>query len=88
MLFHFTPMTTPYALQIFQWEYEGPYAFYNYDKAADHILNASLWGNTLFAALDETDQLVGELTLGFLDPQYEWVSQTDMDAGRLEGCIL
>jgi ribosomal-protein-alanine N-acetyltransferase len=88
MQFHFTAMTLDHARCILAWKYNGPYAFYNYAKSADHILNTDLWGRTLFAALDATGQLVGELTLGFLDPDFEWVSQADIDAGRLEGCIL
>lgn len=88
MQFHFTPMTSEYAQQIVTWKYEGPYAFYNYDRSAEHILNASQWGNMLFAVLDENAQLVGELTLGFLDRDEEWVPQADMDTGKLEGCIL
>lgn len=51
-------------------------------------MNASQWGNTLFAVLNEADQLAGELTLGFLVHDEEWVSQAAMDAGLLEGCIL
>jgi len=88
MQFHFTPMTSGYAHRIVTWKYEDPYDFYNYDKSSDEILNGCLWGNTLFAVLDDTAQLVGELTLGFLDQDEEWVSQAAMDAGQLAGCIL
>ncbi len=88
MLYHFTPLTRDYAQAILTWKYDGPYAFYDYDKSADHILNAEAWGSTLFAALDETDALVGELTVGFLDQDEEWVPQAAMDGGHLDNCIL
>ena len=88
MQFQFTAMTLEYACCVLKWKYEGPYAFYDYDRSEEHILDASQWGNTLFAVLDESARLVGELTLGFLDGEEEWVSQADMNAGQLEGCIL
>lgn len=88
MQFHFTSMTPEYACRILEWKYPAPYDFYDYDKAADHILDSGQWGNTLFAVLDQTGQLVGELTFGFIDGSDEWVSQVQMDAGQLEDCIL
>lgn len=88
MRFHFLPMTAEHAACILNWKYPPPYDLYDYDKAAEHILDSAGWGKTLFAALDETGALAGELTLGFLDRDDEWVSLDDMQAGRLEGCIL
>jgi len=88
MRFRLIPMTPEHAGQILTWKYPTPYDLYDYDRAADHILDASQWGKTLFAALDESGALVGELTLGFLDRADEWVSWEDIQAGRLEGCIL
>jgi len=88
MRFHFLPMTSEYAGRILTWKYPPPYDLYDYDKAAEHILDSAGWGKTLFAALDETGALAGELTLGFLDRAGEWVSLEDMQAGRLDGCIL
>lgn len=87
-MFHFVAMTVDHARRIVEWKYDGLYAFYNYDKEAGHILDASQWGNTLFAVLDEANELVGELTLGFLDRDDEWVPQAVMDKGLLVGCIL
>jgi ribosomal-protein-alanine N-acetyltransferase len=86
--YRFTDMTGAYARRIVGWKYDGPFAIYNYDREADHILDARQWGHTLFAVLDENAELVGELSLGFLDADEEWVSQPDMDAGQLDGCIL
>ena len=88
MQFQFTAMTLEYAQRIVEWKYAGQYAFYNYDKSKDHLLDGAKWGKTLFAALDETAQLVGELTLGFQDPQGQWLPQAAVDAGQLDGCIL
>ncbi len=88
MRFHFLAMTAEHATCILNWKYPPPYDLYDYDKAAEHILDSVGWGKTLFAALDETGALAGELTLGFLDPTDEWVSLDDMQAGRLDGCIL
>ncbi len=88
MRFRFLPMTSEHAARILTWKYPPPYDLYDYDKAAEHILDSTGWGKTLFAALDETGALAGELTLGFLDRDDEWVSLDDMQAGRLAGCIL
>lgn len=88
MRFHFVPMTADYAACTLTWKYPPPYDLYDYDKAAEHILDSVGWGRTLFAALDETAALVGELTLGFLDRNDEWISLDDMQAGRLDDCIL
>ncbi len=88
MLYHFAPLNADHARAILRWKYDGPYALYNYDKYSDFMLESSRWGSTLFVALDEANVLVGELTIGFLDPNFEWVSQPDMDAGQLDNSIL
>ncbi|MCA1899416.1 MAG: GNAT family N-acetyltransferase [Chloroflexi bacterium] len=88
MRFRFLPMTAEYAARILTWRYPPPYDVYDYDKAAEHMLDSAGWGKTLFAALDENGALAGELTLGFLDQDDEWVPLDDMQAGRLDGCIL
>jgi len=87
-VYQIVPMTADLAQQVVTWKYDGPYAFYDYCNEADHILDTSEWGKTLFAVLDESGQLCGEVSFGFLDPADEWVAQEDMDAGRLENCIL
>lgn len=84
----FTPMTDEYARQILTWKYKGQYAQYDYENEAEHILDTGEWGNTLFAVLDETNTLIGELSFGFLDESDEWISQTSLEAGQTEGAIL
>lgn len=88
MQFRVIPMTAEYACRILEWKYDEPYTLYNYDRCSDDILNTSQWGNSLFAIVNEAGELIGELTLGFLDQEDEWVSRADMEAGQLEGCIL
>ncbi len=91
MQFQFVAMSRVDARAILTWKYLGPYAFYNYEKSAPHLLDAAKWGRTLFAVHDEDNplaQLVGELTVGFLKPDGAWLSQAEMDAGQLEGCML
>ena len=88
MNFQIVPMNLEFARAILEWTYDGPYAVYNYDKSAGHLLDAGKWGSTLFAVLDESGSLTGELTLGFLNAAGDWVPQADMDAGKLDGCIL
>ncbi len=88
MPYHFTPLNRVYAETILTWKYDGPYAFYDYHQSSDHILKMDAWGSTLFAALDESGNLIGELTIGFLDQDEEWVPQAEMDACHLDHCIL
>ncbi len=62
----FVPMNQQYAKEmIAYWKYEGIYAFHDYANEADHILETAGWGKGLFAALDEEEVLVGELTIDF-----------------------
>lgn len=88
MQFHIVPMTAAYANTILAWTYDGPYSFYDYHKSASHLLDSAKWGRSIFAVLNEAGQLVGELTLGFLDPSGEWLSQAAVDAGELQDCVL
>ncbi len=88
MQFIITPMAVETAREIVGWKYDGQYAFYDYDKDADHILDAAKWGRSLFAVCDEEGQLCGELTLWFQNAADERVPQADVDAGRLAGCVL
>lgn len=45
-------------------------------------------GEYVFAVLDESNELVGELSLCFLDTYDEWIPIPEMDNGLLEGWIL
>ncbi len=88
MSYHFTALTLAYSQSILTWQYDGPYAIYNYEKYSDFMLNSGNWGSKIFAVRDDCDALVGELSIGFLDRDEEWVPQADVEAGRLDGCIL
>jgi ribosomal-protein-alanine N-acetyltransferase len=64
----FVPMTAEHAHTIVeQWKYDGEYSIYDYSNEADHILDSSAWGVGLFAILDGTGELVGELSIEFFD---------------------
>ena len=39
-------MTREYASRILTWRYPPPYNLYNYDKAAEHMLDSTGWGKT------------------------------------------
>lgn len=88
MQFNLIPMNAEHARQIVEWKYDGPYAFYDYDKEADHILDSTKWGRSLFAVTNSAGELCGELTVWFQNAADERVSQDDIDAGRLAGCEL
>lgn len=49
------------------WRYEGEYAVYDYINEAEHMLDPSGWGRGVFAVLDETGELAGELSIEFFD---------------------
>lgn len=90
MNFRFVSMNAAYAQRIVaEWRYEGQYAIYDYDHEAEHMLDEEEWGDGLFAVLDGTGELVGELSFWFLDEaKDDWVPRADAVAGRLEGSIL
>lgn len=88
MQFNITAMNAEHARQIVEWKYDGPYAFYDYDKETDHILDSAKWGRSLFTATNEAGELCGELTIWFQNAADERVPQADVDAGRLAGCDL
>lgn len=88
MQFLITPMTPEHARQIVEWKYDGPYAFYDYDKEAGHILDSAKWGRSLFAVTGTQGELCGELTLWFQNAADERVLQDEVDAKRLAGCDL
>lgn len=84
MQFIITPMTDGHARQIVEWKYDGPYALYDYDKEAGHILDSAKWGRSLFAVENEAGQLCGELTIWFQNAADERVPQDEVDASRLD----
>ncbi len=49
------------------WKYPDPYAIYDYANEADHMLDAEGWGSGIFAVLNQCGELIGELSLEFID---------------------
>jgi len=67
-------MTSEYATTIVEnWKYKNEYAIYDYINEADHMLDSDGWGKGIFAVLDENGNLVGELSVEFLDENDEYV---------------
>jgi ribosomal-protein-alanine N-acetyltransferase len=68
MEYEFVPMTREYAHAIVdQWKYGGEYSIYDYSNEAEHMLDPTAWGVGLFAVLDSSGELVGELSIEFFD---------------------
>ena len=68
MDYKFVPMTREYAQAIVEgWKYGGEYSIYDYSNEADHMLDPSAWEAGIFAVLDEAGELVGEVSIEFLD---------------------
>lgn len=88
MEFTVVPMRAELAREIVDWKYDGPFAFYDYDQEASHILDSEKWGRTLFAVIGEAGELCGELTVWFQDEAGERVPQAHADSGRLANCNL
>jgi ribosomal-protein-alanine N-acetyltransferase len=89
MHYHFVPMTEEYArIIVAQWQYGGEYAFHDYANEAEHILDTSGWGKSVFAALNENDELVGELTTEFFDEHDEYVEYEDFDVAHLSSAEM
>ncbi|MDF2673447.1 MAG: N-acetyltransferase [Clostridiales bacterium] len=70
MKFIFVPMNEEYAEQMLEcWKYEGEYSIYNYINEKDWIMEREAWGRDLFAVINESDELIGELSMQFFDPK-------------------
>lgn len=62
----FVPMNTEYANEMIDnWKYGDKYHIYDYVNESELLLDESNWGTGKFAATDEQDCLVGELTIDF-----------------------
>ncbi len=84
MKYNFIPMNQEYANEIVaHWKYDGEYSVYDYANEADHILDSNSWGKGLFAVLDESGDLVGELTTEFFDENDEYIEYDDFDDEKL-----
>ena len=73
MKYTFVPMNSEYATKIVNtWKYENEYAIYDYSNETDHMLEAEAWGCGIFAILNQDRELVGELSIEFLDGEDEF----------------
>ena len=78
MKYRFVPMTSEYARTIVDsWRYGGEYSIYDYANEADHMLDPTAWGVGLFAVLDDSGVLVGELSIEFFDEEDRHTEYTD-----------
>jgi ribosomal-protein-alanine N-acetyltransferase len=70
MKYTFVPMNQEYASTIVDtWKYEKEYSIYDYSNEADHMLDKEGWGNGIFAVLNQEGDLIGELSIEFIDLQ-------------------
>lgn len=68
MEYQFVPMTQEYAQAIVEgWKYGGEYSVYDYSNESDHMLDPAAWEAGIFAVLDDSGDLVGEVSIEFLD---------------------
>lgn len=58
---------------IVHWKYDGEYSIYDYANEREHLLDETIWGNGLFAVLDEHDQLIGEVTIEFFKDEENYI---------------
>jgi [ribosomal protein S18]-alanine N-acetyltransferase len=78
MDYSFVPMTRGYASTIVEtWKYEDEYSIYDYSNEADHMLDEQGWGTGIFAVLDQAGELVGELSIEFIDQQGQYLEYLD-----------
>ena len=72
MKFKFIPMNLEYAKEMINnWKYDGKYHIYDYLNEEELLLDEKNWGVGRFAALDEENNLVGELTIEFFEEEDE-----------------
>jgi ribosomal-protein-alanine N-acetyltransferase len=80
MNYHFVPMNAAYARTIVDaWKYENEYSIYDYANEAGHILDTESWGKGLFAVLSQEGELVGELSIEFIDAQDQYTDYQDYE---------
>jgi [ribosomal protein S18]-alanine N-acetyltransferase len=62
-MFSYVPMTKEYAEGIaYNWKYEGEYSLYNMTEDEEDLqefLNLKTWADSVYAVLDEQEQLIG-----------------------------
>jgi ribosomal-protein-alanine N-acetyltransferase len=70
--FKFVAMNLEYAKEMInKWKYGGEYHIYDYVNEEELLLDEKNWGVSRFAALDEENNLVGELTIEFFKEEDE-----------------
>ncbi len=76
----FVPMSRQYVLTIVDtWKYEKEYSIYDYSNEADHMLDEEGWGRGIFAVLNQEGDLIGELSIEYLDAQGQYTNYRDFD---------
>lgn len=81
MKHNFVPMNKLYGIEISDnWKYKDEYAIYDYVYEKDDLLDEGGWGFNRFAVLDESDNLIGELTVSF----FREVEENSEDDGYVE----
>ncbi|MFZ5821580.1 MAG: GNAT family N-acetyltransferase [Chloroflexota bacterium] len=61
------------------WKYEKEYSIYDYANEADHMLDEEGWGRGIFAVLNQEGDLIGELSIEYLDAQGQYTDFRDFD---------
>jgi len=56
------------------WKYEKEYSIYDYSNEADHMLDKEGWGKGIFAVLNQEGDLIGELSIEFIDSQEQFTN--------------
>lgn len=81
MNFKFVSMNADYAQEMINtWKYENEFSIYNYVNEKECLLEAENWGLGRFAALNEDEELVGELTTEF----FQEVDKSSEDDGYVD----
>lgn len=80
MNYNFIPMNREYASTIVEtWKYQKEYAIYDYTNESDHMLDETGWGRGIFAVLDSEGDLIGELSIEFLDERGQYTNYRDFE---------
>lgn len=90
MNYTFVPMNQEYATTIVDsWKYPNEYSIYDYSNEADHMLDVEAWQRGIFAVLDQEGDLVGELSIEFINAQGEFTKYHDFgNQALINGCEL
>lgn len=84
MKYSFVVMNKKYATEIVNtWKYENEYAIYDYANEAEHMLDEEAWSSGIFAILNQDRELVGELSIEFLDAAEEYTPYSEFNNPEL-----